>query len=105
MDDEQLEYATIRQQNLVMELIEEGLSPLAVASIVQASATKMYRAMLDDKEFEDLMITVMNNRSRVCTTISRCMHHIITVSYDIILVLVEQTNTEHPYGTVWRPPY
>lgn len=68
MDDEQLEYATIRQQNLVMELIEEGLSPLAVASIVQASATKMYRAMLDDKEFEDLMITVMNTNNKNANT-------------------------------------
>tara|TARA_B100000963_G_scaffold152967_1_gene133217 strand:- start:6745 stop:6957 length:213 start_codon:yes stop_codon:yes gene_type:complete len=68
MDDEQLEYATIRQQNLVMELIEEGLSPLAVASIVQASATKMYRTMLDDEEFEDLMITVMNTNNKNANT-------------------------------------
>ena len=68
MDDEQLENATIRQQNLVMELIEEGLSPLAVASVVQASATKMYRAILDDKEFEDLMITVMNTGNKNAKT-------------------------------------
>tara|TARA_B100000424_G_C22736844_1_gene399092 strand:- start:366 stop:578 length:213 start_codon:yes stop_codon:yes gene_type:complete len=68
MDDEQLENATIRQQNLVIELIEEGLSPLAVASVVQASATKMYRAILDDKEFEDLMITVMNTGNKNAKT-------------------------------------
>ena len=61
MDEKQLEQATIRLQLLVMELIEEGLSPLAVAGIVQASATRMYRTILDDKEFEDLMVSVVDS--------------------------------------------
>jgi len=61
MDDEELKMATVKLQLLVMELIEEGLSPLAVAGIVQASATRMYRAILDDKEFEDLMVSVVDS--------------------------------------------
>ena len=65
MDDKQLEIATIKLQRLVMELIDDGISPLAVAGIVQASATKMYRAMLDDKEFEDLMGAVIDSSKRL----------------------------------------
>lgn len=61
MNDKELEMATVKVQLLVMELIEEGLSPLAVAGVVQASATRMYRAILDDKEFEDLMISVVDS--------------------------------------------
>jgi hypothetical protein len=61
MDDKQLEIATIKLQSLVMELIDDGISPMAVAGVVQASATKMYRAMLDDKEFEDLMGAVIDS--------------------------------------------
>lgn len=61
MNDKELEMATVKIQLLVMELIEEGLSPLAVAGVVQASATRMYRAILDDKEFEDLMISVVDS--------------------------------------------
>lgn len=64
-DDKQLEMATVKVQLLVMELIEEGLSPLAVAGVVQASATRMYRAMLDDKEFEDLMVSVVDSSKRL----------------------------------------
>ena len=65
MDEKQLEQATIRLQILVMELIEEGLSPLAVAGVVQAGATKMYRTMLDDKEFEDLMVSVVDSSKQL----------------------------------------
>ena len=65
MDDDQLEKATIRIQDLVMDLIEEGLSPLAVAGVVQASATKMYRAILEDEEFEDLMQTVVDSSKKL----------------------------------------
>jgi len=61
MNDKELEMATVKVQLLVMELIEEGLSPLAVAGIVQASATRMYRSILDDKEFEDLMVSVVDS--------------------------------------------
>ena len=64
-DDKQLEMATAKIQLLVMELIEEGLSPMAVAGVVQASATRMYRAMLDDKEFEDLMVSVVDSSKRL----------------------------------------
>ena len=65
MDDNELEKATIRIQDLVMDLIEEGLSPLAVAGVVQASATKMYRAILEDEEFEDLMQTVVDSSKKL----------------------------------------
>jgi hypothetical protein len=65
MDDNELEKATIRIQDLVMDLIEEGLSPLAVAGVVQASATKMYRAILEDEEFEDLMQTVVDSSKKI----------------------------------------
>ena len=64
-DDKQLEMATAKIQLMVMELIEEGLSPMAVAGVVQASATRMYRAMLDDKEFEDLMVSVVDSSKRL----------------------------------------
>ena len=65
MDDNELEQATIRIQDLVMELIEEGMSPLAVAGVVQASATRMYRAILEDEEFEDLMQSVVDSSKRL----------------------------------------
>ena len=65
IDDIELEKATIRIQDLVMELIEEGMSPLAVAGVVQASATKMYRAILEDEEFEDLMQSVVDSSKRL----------------------------------------
>ncbi len=62
--DKQIEEATMKLHILVMELLEDGVSPLAVAGVVQASATKMYRAMLDDKEFEDLMVSVVDSSKR-----------------------------------------
>ena len=65
IDDIELEKATIRIQDLVMELIEEGMSPLAVAGVVQASATRMYRAILEDEEFEDLMQSVVDSSKRL----------------------------------------
>lgn len=65
IDDIELEKATIRIQDLVMELIEEGMSPLAVAGVVQASATKMYRAILEDEEFEDLMQSVVDSSKKL----------------------------------------
>jgi len=61
MDEHQLEIATIKLQDLVIELLDDGMSPMAVAGIIQASATKMYRVMLDDKEFEELMGTVIKS--------------------------------------------
>ena len=71
MDDNELEQATIRIQDLVMELIEEGMSPLAVAGVVQASATRMYRAILEDEEFEDLMQSVVDSSRK---TDSKTLH-------------------------------
>lgn len=65
MDEHQLEIATIKLQDLVIELIDDGMSPMAVAGIVQASATKMYRVMLDDKEFEELMGTVIKSSKQL----------------------------------------
>ena len=61
MDEEQLEEATVKLHKLVIELLEDGLSPLAVAGVVQASATKMYRTLLDEQEFEKLMGDVVNS--------------------------------------------
>ena len=61
MDEEQLEEATIKLHKLVIELLEDGLSPLAVAGVVQASATKMYRTLLDEQEFEKLMGDVVSS--------------------------------------------
>ena len=65
MDDEQLVEATIRIQDLIMDLIEQGLSPLAVAGVIQASATKMYRAILEDEEFENLMKSVVDSSRKI----------------------------------------
>ncbi len=65
MDEKQLSEATIKVHNLILELIEEGLSPLAVAGVVQASATKMYRSILEDQEFEDLMQTVVDSSKKL----------------------------------------
>ena len=65
MDDEQLVEATIRIQDLIMDLIDKGLSPLAVAGVIQASATKMYRAILEDEEFENLMKTVVDSSRKI----------------------------------------
>ena len=61
MEEEQLEEATVKLHKLVIELLEEGLSPLAVAGVVQASATKMYRTLLDEQEFEKLMGDVVSS--------------------------------------------
>ena len=55
MEEEQLEEATDKLHKLVIELLEEGLSPLAVAGVVQAGATKMYRTLLDEQQFEKLI--------------------------------------------------
>jgi hypothetical protein len=65
MDEHQLEIATIKLQDLVIELLDDGMSPMAVAGIIQASATKMYRVMLDDKEFEELMGTVIKSSKQL----------------------------------------
>ena len=65
MDEKQLVEATIRIQDLIMDLIEEGLSPLAVAGVIQASATRMYRTILEDQEFEDLMQTVVDSSRKI----------------------------------------
>ena len=61
MEEEQLEEATVKLHKLVIELLEEGLSPVAVAGVVQASATKMYRTLLDEQEFEKLMGDVVSS--------------------------------------------
>ena len=68
MDEEQLEEATIKLHKLVIELLEDGLSPLAVAGVVQASATKMYRTLLDEQEFEKLMGDVVNSSKHLEST-------------------------------------
>ena len=65
MDDKLIEDATIKLHILVMELLEDGVSPLAVAGVVQASATKMYRTMLDEDEFEKLMKDVVDSSRRL----------------------------------------
>ena len=65
MDEKQLVEATIRIQDLIMDLIEEGLSPLAVAGVMQASATRMYRTILEDDEFENLMQTVVDSSRKI----------------------------------------
>ena len=68
MEEEQLEEATVKLHTLVIELLEEGLSPLAVAGVVQASATKMYRTLLDEQEFEKLMGDVVNSSKHLEST-------------------------------------
>ncbi len=65
MDEKQLVEATIRIQDLIMDLIEEGLSPMAVAGVIQASATRMYRSILEDEEFENLMQTVVDSSRKI----------------------------------------
>ena len=65
MDDKLIEDATIKLHILVMELLEDGVSPLAVAGVVQASATKMYRTILDEDEFEKLMKDVVDSSRRL----------------------------------------
>ena len=65
MTDKQIEEATMKLHILVMELLEDGVSPLAIAGVVQASATKMYRTMLDEDEFEKLMKDVVDSSRRL----------------------------------------
>tara|TARA_B100000941_G_C28314800_1_gene453423 strand:- start:322 stop:555 length:234 start_codon:yes stop_codon:yes gene_type:complete len=59
MDEEKFLKAHLEIQKIVMDMMEDKLPPLAIAGILQANATKMYRAILNDDEFQSMMTSVI----------------------------------------------
>ncbi len=61
MDDEAFTKAHMKMNLQVQELIGNGVNPLAVAGILQALATQLYRALLTDDDFDRMMATVIDS--------------------------------------------
>ena len=61
MDDEDKKFveANVKVIDLIQKLlITEEMSPIQVASILQANATRIYRATLSEDEYKSLLETI-----------------------------------------------
>ncbi|MBR19578.1 MAG: hypothetical protein CMA64_05480 [Euryarchaeota archaeon] len=60
MDDEDKKFveANVKVIDLIQKLLTEGMSPIQVASILQANATRIYRATLSEDEYKSLLETI-----------------------------------------------
>ena len=59
--------AHMKVQKLITELLNDGIPPMAIAGIVQATATQMYRNMLNEEEFIMLMASVVDASHEIKT--------------------------------------
>ena len=51
--------------NLVMEKIEEGTNPMALAGVMMAQAMMMYRTHLTEESYNKVTSLILENRDRV----------------------------------------
>ena len=51
--------------NLVMEKIEEGCNPMALAGVMMAQAMMMYKTHLTEESYKKVTSLILENRDRV----------------------------------------
>ena len=51
--------------NLVMEKIEEGTNPMALAGVMMAQAMMMYKTHLTEESYKKVTSLILENRDRV----------------------------------------
>jgi hypothetical protein len=69
MNDHQEELIEIsdRMYQLTGKLIEEGQKPFAIAAIYIMIAMQIYRTMLSEKDYNEMVDTISSNRNQVQT--------------------------------------
>ena len=69
MDDHREELIEIsdRMYQLTGKLIEEGQKPFAIAAIYIMIAMQIYRTMLSEKDYNEMVDTISSNRNQVQT--------------------------------------
>ena len=56
-----------RMYELTGKLIEEGQKPFAIAAIYVMIAMQIYRTMLSEEDYNEMVDTISNNRNEVQT--------------------------------------
>jgi|TARA_B100001094_G_scaffold94089_1_gene89908 hypothetical protein len=51
--------------NLVMEKMQEGCNPMALAGVMMAQAMMMYKTHLTEESYEKVISLILENRDRV----------------------------------------
>ena len=51
--------------NLIMEKLEEGTNPMALAGVMMAQAMMMYRTHLTEESYNKVTSLILENRDRV----------------------------------------
>ena len=69
MDDHREELIEIsdRMYQLTGKLIEEGQQPFAIAAIYIMIAMQIYKTMLSEKDYNEMVDTISSNRNQVQT--------------------------------------
>lgn len=69
MDDpsQELQEISDRMYQLTGKLIEEGQKPFAIAAIYIMIAMQIYRTMMSDEDYNQMVDTISANRDKVMT--------------------------------------
>ena len=62
MIDDELNFQEVqaRIHRQMIELLEDGATPFQIAGVMAASAVTIYKNMLDDSEFQNLMESIID---------------------------------------------
>ena len=63
----ELHEITDRMYELTGKLIEEGRQPFAIAAIYTMIAMQIYKTMLSEKDYNEMVDSISENRGRVMT--------------------------------------
>ena len=58
-DDDNYVKAHLAVQKLVLKLVDDSIDPMVIASVLQVSASTLYRSLLTDEEYESFMAGVV----------------------------------------------
>ena len=58
-DDDNYVKVHLAVQKLVLKLVDDNIDPMVIASVLQVSASTLYRSLLTDEEYESFMAGVV----------------------------------------------
>ena len=58
-DDDNYVKVHLAVQKLVLKLVDDNIDPMVIASVLQVSASTLYRSLLTDEEYESFMAGVL----------------------------------------------
>ena len=58
-DDDNYVKVHLAVQKLVLKLVDDSIDPMVIASVLQVSASTLYRSLLTDEEYESFMAGVL----------------------------------------------